>query len=81
MDYVKHESDLIDVLNTPGIARHEQPSLNPETAMDVLQTAYSQMATIFYFSSISIHPMQLGRFRKLLKMMNLTTAGRSNIIH
>ncbi|KAK2813937.1 hypothetical protein FQN50_000338 [Emmonsiellopsis sp. PD_5] len=46
MEYINHESDMVDVLNTPGLTRRDRPILNPAIPDNNLRAAYSQMASI-----------------------------------
>ncbi|WEW60025.1 hypothetical protein PRK78_005508 [Emydomyces testavorans] len=46
MEYVTNESDLVDVLNTPGFGRQDRPILNPQISEEQLRLAYAQMADI-----------------------------------
>lgn len=44
MEYVEHEYDLVDALNTPGIPVHERPVLDNQISEERLTFAYGQMA-------------------------------------
>lgn len=46
MDYIQHEHDLVDSLNTPGLSDQDRPILNPNVTQDRLRLAYGQMAGI-----------------------------------
>lgn len=46
MEYIEHEYDLVDALNTPGIPDDERPILDPQIPEERLMSAYRQMADI-----------------------------------
>ncbi|KAL1970105.1 hypothetical protein VTN77DRAFT_6510 [Rasamsonia byssochlamydoides] len=46
MEYIEHDYDLVDALNTPGISDHERPILDPQISEDQLESACGQMADI-----------------------------------
>lgn len=46
MEYVEHDCDLVDALNTPGIPYEERPILDPCISDERLHLVYGQMADI-----------------------------------
>lgn len=44
MEYIDHNADLVDALNTPGIPDEERPVLDPDIDEDRLRSVYNQMA-------------------------------------
>ncbi|CAI7583848.1 unnamed protein product [Penicillium discolor] len=44
MEYIDHNADLVDALNTPGIPDEERPVLDPNIDEDRLRSVYNQMA-------------------------------------
>ena len=46
MDYIEHTHDLVDVLNTPGLALDDRPVLDPQISTERLEFVYSQMCDI-----------------------------------
>ncbi|KAF4158940.1 hypothetical protein CNMCM6936_004730 [Aspergillus lentulus] len=46
MEYIEHEYDFVDALNTPGIPDDERPILDPQLSEERLIFAYGQMADI-----------------------------------
>lgn len=46
MEYVNHEMDMIEALNTPGRTRDERPTLNPDVDGALLKNLYGQIAKI-----------------------------------
>jgi hypothetical protein len=46
MEYIEHDHDLVDALNTPGIPDDERPILDPNVSEERLVFAYGQMADI-----------------------------------
>ncbi|KAF4210543.1 hypothetical protein CNMCM8980_004023 [Aspergillus fumigatiaffinis] len=46
MEYIEHEYDLVDALNTPAIPDDERPILDPQISEERLIFAYGQMADI-----------------------------------
>jgi hypothetical protein len=43
MEYIDHNADLVDALNTPGIPDEERPVLDPNIDEDRLRSVYNQM--------------------------------------
>ncbi|KAJ5194660.1 uncharacterized protein N7498_008098 [Penicillium cinerascens] len=52
MEYIEHDSDLVDALNSPGLSDDDRPILDPDITDERLRSVYSQMADIL---------LQLGR--------------------
>ncbi|MCJ1259931.1 hypothetical protein MMC24_007770 [Lignoscripta atroalba] len=46
MEYIEHACDLVDALNTPGLAIEERPILDPNIAAERLEYVYGQIAHI-----------------------------------
>ncbi|KAI4126794.1 MAG: hypothetical protein LQ347_004831 [Umbilicaria vellea] len=46
MEYIEHAYDLVDALNTPGLAIGERPILDPNIAAERLEYVYGQIAHI-----------------------------------
>ncbi|CAG7919421.1 unnamed protein product [Penicillium olsonii] len=46
MDYIDHDSDLVDALNTPTIPWKDRPILDPNISTPVLRSVYRQMSTL-----------------------------------
>ncbi|KGO45215.1 hypothetical protein PEXP_060030 [Penicillium expansum] len=44
MEYIDHNADLVDALNTPGIPDEDRPVLDPNIDENRLRTVYNQMA-------------------------------------
>ena len=44
MEYIDHNADLVDVLNTPGIPDEERPVLDPNIDENRLRSVYNQIA-------------------------------------
>ncbi|KAJ6184710.1 hypothetical protein N7519_006011 [Penicillium mononematosum] len=44
MEYIDHNADLVDALNTPGIPDEERPVLDPNIDENRLRSVYNQMA-------------------------------------
>ncbi|KAI1837531.1 transcriptional regulator family: Fungal Specific TF [Penicillium roqueforti] len=44
MEYIDHNADLVDALNTPGILDEERPVLDPNIGDNRLRSVYNQMA-------------------------------------
>ncbi len=46
MEYMKHDTDMIEALNTAGRTRDERPILNPDVDGALLKNLYGQVAKI-----------------------------------
>lgn len=46
MEFIEHEHDLVDALNTPGIPYEDRPILDPCISKERLHSVYGQMAEI-----------------------------------
>ncbi|KAJ5952055.1 uncharacterized protein N7479_010468 [Penicillium vulpinum] len=44
MEYIDHNADLVDELNTPGLPDEDRPVLDPNVNEDRLRSVYNQMA-------------------------------------